>query len=570
MSRARILLLACLTGCTFSSTQEPTVIDNSCAGDADCAQGTCDEHICIDASSASVEVAIEVLRTPADVAERTPASWMFPSKRASGPTAFDLQLPATRQVQGVVRWNDTRIPATLRFVRRMQDTADSPAVEVQTYREEAGGTGDIAAFDYSVTLVAGQTYDVVVLPSTDVLAGSSATESVPAVRSLPPLYLELAMDDADPAEPFRFDVEFPSELADPCTADRDVGCTLEAQVLTVDGSDPVPEPGLQVRAIDAIDGRVVSSIGETDESGRVAIRIDETASDYLIRVTSSLGRAPFPAVSVDPAVAFTDPNERIIYIPRLSSIQVSGRVRDLDDTPVPGATVRFFSTGIFDSTELGLQGSFNASATTDEDGAFGVELLAGFYTVTVTPPSDAENTWGVLTAQAAVGGELTAIQALIVPSQIELRGWVETFRNEVAPGLTIVARARPSADSQAMHRSQEVATNAIGAFSAHVDEGIYDVHVKVPSETGFPWLVEPALSMSAERGDQARIYELVPPIPIRGTLRAGDGSGVEGALIRGYVFAESGGQARRIQVAETISGEGGRYRLLIAPQFAAP
>jgi hypothetical protein len=121
-----------------------------------------------------------------------------------------------------------------------------------------------------------------------------------------------------------------------------------------------------------------------------------------------------------------------------------------------------------------------------------------------------------------------------------------------------------------MHRSQEVVSNTIGAFSMHVDEGVYDVHVKVPSETGFPWLVEPALSMSAEDGDQARVYRLVPPIPVRGVVRASDGSDVSGALIRGYVLSDAGGQTRRIQIAETTSAADGSYELLIAPGFDGP
>jgi hypothetical protein len=542
------------------------VIDNSCANDADCEQGVCDARICIDGSTASVDVALEVLRSPSDVSGLTPASWMFSPHPASGATLRDLDLPPTRQVQGTVRWNGTRIPATLRFVRRMAEPLEPTVVEVETLRETAGGA-EPADFDYSVILVASQTYDVVVWPTTDMVTAES-DGSTPAVRSLPPLYLELAMDDADPAEPFRFDVEFPSDLGEPCTVDDNVGCTLEAQVLTVDDGEPVPEPGLQVRAIDVNDGHVVSSIGETGDAGLVSIRINDTASDYLIRVTSSVGRAPFPAVSVDPEVAFAnDPNDKVIYIPRLTPIQVSGRVRDENDSPVPGATVRFFSTGIFDNSQLGLQGSFSASATTDEDGVFGTELLAGFYSVSVTPPADADNTWGVLTAEAAVGGELTTIEALIVPSQIQLRGWVTTFREEVAPGLTIVARARSVPESLVMHRSQEVVSNSIGAFTMNVDEGVYDVHVKVPSETGFPWLVEPDLSMSADDGALARVYRLMPPIAVRGVLRASDGSPVEGAMIRGYVLLDDGAQTRRVQIGEAASDEEGSYQLLIAPGF---
>ncbi len=565
MTRKSLFVLICMAGCSFNSAEAPMLIDNSCVDDVDCEQGVCSAGICIDDSAASVDVAIEVLRSSADVSGLTPASWMFGAKTATGSTDRDLDLPATRQVRGAVRWNDARVPATLRFVRRMAQPLEPVAVEVETLRE-AAGSRDSVDYDFSVVLVAGETYDVVVLPTTDMVMATTIEEYAPALRSLPPLYLELAIDDGDPTEPFRFDIAFASDLAEPCVTNQDTGCTLETQVVSIDGNEPVPEPRLQVRAIDMSDGRVVSSIGETDENGRVAIRINDSASDYWIRVTSNVGRAPFPAVSVDPDVAFADdPVEKIIYIPRLSPIQVSGRVRDVGDRPVAGATVRFLSTGIFDNTELGLEGSFSASTTTNEDGTFGVELLAGFYSISVTPPADTDNTWGVLHTEVVVGGELTATEDLIVPSQIGLSGWVTTFRDEAAPGLTVVARARSAADSITMHRTQEVVSNSVGAFSMSVDEGVYDLHVKVPSETGFPWLVEPDLSMTAVRGDLERAYRLVPPIAIRGFVRASDGSPVADAPIRGYMLLEAEGQARRIQIGEALSGEDGSYQLFIAP-----
>jgi hypothetical protein len=43
---------------------------------------------------------------------------------------------------------------------------------------------------------------------------------------------------------------------------------------------------------------------------------------------------------------------------------------------------------------------------------------------------------------------------------------------------------------------------------------------------------------------------------------------VPNALIRAYVFTSAEGDASRpIQVAETVSGEDGSYRLLIAPRL---
>ncbi|MBW2375746.1 MAG: carboxypeptidase regulatory-like domain-containing protein [Deltaproteobacteria bacterium] len=561
------LALLAVAGCSFDSPEVQT-IENSCANDVNCPTGVCDGNICIDDSGASVDVAIEILSDSSNVQLATPASWAIGPESFSGASTRDIVLPATREVRGVVRWDGVRVPATLRFVRRMSgDVAPlTPvAVEVDTLREASEGDGS-EGYDFSTVLVAGEIYDVIVLPSSDMVM-PPAQAAAPAVRSLPPLYLELRVDDGALTAPFRFDVAFPVTLTRDCTANIHTGCTLTVEVLSVADQAELPEIGLQVRAVDKNTARVVSSIGETDEFGRVAIRISDTASDYWIRVTSSTGREPFPSVSVDPNVALAGDPKRI-YIPRLDPVQFTGRVRDAHDTPVPGATVRFLSIGIFDGSQLGLEGSFTASATSSEDGSFGVELLPGFYSISVAPPEDVENTWGIFSGGALVDEGFTEGEAFVVPSQISLRGEVVTFRDESASGVTILASARPSEDLGIMHRSQEAVSNEMGGFAMSVDPGLYDVHVKMSSETGFAWLVEPELVMSAEVGTLARGYQLDPPIPVRGVIRTSDGEPVPNALIRAYVLARTEGAASRpVQVAESVSGEDGSYRLLIAPRL---
>jgi len=557
--------LLLVAGCSFGESEFQT-IENSCANDVDCVEGVCDGEICIDDSGTSVGVAIEVLRGSSEQQLAIPASWAFATESFS---PRDLVLPATRQVRGTVRWDGLPVPATLRFVRQMADSVAplSPVpVEVDTLRETADGNGG-SDYDFTVVLVAGETYDVAVLPSTDMVMapGEPAAEaSAPAIRSLPPLYLELPVDDGDVAEPLRFDIAFPADLTNSCADAADTGCTLEAVIVSSDGEMKLPEQGLQVRAIDRQTARVVSSIGETDENGRFLIRIGDTTSGYLIRVTSSPGGDSFPSVSVDPEVVFAGES---IEIPRLKPVQFSGQVRDTSDSPVPGATVRFLSTDIFDGSQLGLEGSFGGSAITNEEGNFRTELLPGEYSITVTPPEDVENAWGVLSLESPVDEDSTEAGTLIVPAQIALRGVVGTFDDELAAGITVLARARLGTDST-VNRSQETVSNDLGAFAMSADAGSYDVHVKVPSETGFAWLVEPELLMSAERGSVTRAYELDPPIPVRGVVRASDGQAMPGAVIRAYVLtASEGSPSRTIQVAETTSAEDGSYRLLIAPRL---
>lgn len=559
-------LLVFIAACSFDSLEAGTV-DNSCAGDAECEEGVCSDGICVDDSGRSVSVAIEVIRSGSESQQATPASWAFAPEEAAGPSVRDLALPAVRQVQGNVRWSGIRVPAAIRFIRRMPSAVDPLIplpIDVETYREPVSEDGS-QSYDFSASLVAGETYDVAVLPSNEMLM-VPGDGSMPAIRSLPPLYLELQIEEGDYDDPVRFDVTFPQELLLPCTPDKDVLCTLEAFVIGIDSEGESPEAGLQVRAIEKETGRVLSSIAETDEEGRFAIRINDAAPDYLIRVTSSVGEDPFPAVSVDPEKAFAgDPAEKLIYVPRLARVQFSGRVRDTNEAPVPRATVRFLSTGIFDDNQLGLQGSFSATTMTNDDGTFTQELLPGVYSITVTPPEDVENAWGTLSTEALVGEDLTTMEALVVPPQVDLRGSVTTFRDEPAVGATLDARARAHDDADGLHRSEETVSNALGAFVMSMDSGLYDMHVKVPSESGFGWLVEPELIMDLDAGLVARSYELVPPIPIDGVVTSADGLPVAGALLRAYVLSGSGSDARQVEVAEAVSDADGGYRLLITP-----
>jgi hypothetical protein len=92
--------------------------------------------------------------------------------------------------------------------------------------------------------------------------------------------------------------------------------------------------------------------------------------------------------------------------------------------------------------------------------------------------------------------------------------------------------------------------------------------IKVADTTGFPWLVEPELVMSAEQGEISRDYRLPPPIVVRGMLQTADGATVGGAQIRAYIFESGGEELRPIQVAETVSEVDGTYRLLISPTLA--
>ncbi len=567
MRVAPLAALALVAACDFGLAAVSSV-DNSCSGDADCERGVCGAGVCVDDSAAVVAVAIEVLRSPQAMQRNAPASWAFAPVEASGAVTLDLDLPPTRDVRGLLRWDGEPVPATVRFVRRLEADVSpltAPPVEVDTLREPADGEG-AEPYDFSAVLVAGATYDVTVTPTTDIVMAADQS-SAPAIRSLPPLYFELDVTGESATEPQRFDVAFSSTLTFPCNEEFTNGCTLSAEVVSVQDEVPVAEPGLQVRAIDVATGRVVSSIAETDELGRFAIRLNDQTSRYLVRVTSSPGRDSFPAVSVDPEIAFADEGPRRILIPRLDPVQFAGRVLDDSLSAVPGATVRFLSNSVFGGAELGLEGSFTASGTTDDEGAFGTALLPGFYAFIVTPPEDADNEWGVFTSETLVGEDVTGID-VTVPPQVGLRGAILTYRDEAVSGVPVLAGARRSKDDGA-HRSQETVSDRFGVFRMSVDTGQYDVLVKVPSETGFAWAIEPDVALASEGAEVTRTYLLDPPIAVAGAIRTSTLAPLSDAVVRAYLFLPGEEEPRALQVAETVSGPDGSYRLLISPRLAS-
>ncbi|MEM9730261.1 MAG: hypothetical protein AAF997_16900 [Myxococcota bacterium] len=566
--------LVVMAGCGFSSDNPAFAPGNDCEVSDDCVQGVCDQGFCVDMSTGRIQVVIEVLRSPADGVESTPASWVFPSLGVDGVRNFDLSLPLTRVVEGTVRWKGELVPATLRFTRQIageEAALGALPVEVDTTQASLVTGSSDEDVDYAATLVAGATYDVAVLPGLDVVVDSG--DPSPAIRTLPPIYGTLELDDRVSAEPIRFDVDFPETLEEPCTPVVLTGCLFSGQIVSFDGDTTGPAAGLQVRAIEEATGRIVSSIAETDENGDYQIRVLPGAFPYLIRATSSAGSMePFPSVSLDPEALFEeDPEEPTVVIPRVDPVRVSGSVQDREQRLVSGATLQFRSTNVFEGTDSGFEGAFQTSSTTGSDGGYSVDLLPGTYEVRVTPPAS-ENAWAPAFAELLVVDSLqdgVEQEPVTLGSQTTLLGTCSTFTGDPASGVTVAARAR--SEIGGLQRSQETVSSLSGDYEMQLDRGLYDLLIKVPSSTGFPWLVEPETQLDPDGSQISRDWELPPPLIVQGEVLALGEIPMGGAPIRAYVLIEDSGPnasedgLRAVQVGETTSEEDGTYQLFISP-----
>ena len=336
----------------------------------------------------------------------------------------------------------------------------------------------------------------------------------------------------------------------------------------VDGTSQF-ESGLEVRVVEEETGRLVSSIGQSDDEGMFELRLSDNEGNYKILVSSGIGERLFALTSLDLA-DFLSSDDATLKVQRIDPVQVSGRVQggDSNGSLIGHATLQFFSDqldslrGVTDSDMV----SHTATAVTDMFGRFSVQLLPGEYSATVTPPQD-ESSWGVLSNEMIVVEEASGQQSQVnftLPQQIKLTGSVVDFAERSAHGMSIQVRSQVG-----YARTQEISTDSQGEFSVGLDKGLYNVSVRPPSPTNYPWLVDLGLMVTPDRGNVERLYSLSAPIVVRGAIYNGSDQPVSNARIEAYVFVSDGGteDAKAVQVGDAVTEQDGTYQLVISPAW---
>ncbi len=546
-------------GCGLTIGAYEPMIENRCSADSECSGAACDPTLgmCVSSGTPVLRIGLEI--TPSVGAGSMPTTFSFSPIELSGPTRRDFGLPATINVIGNVRapGGDESVQADVHFVRPGA-FAGARALDVETTTVATPViAADGTAADYAVHVAADEDYDVIIEPTGD------------WTNRLPPLHLSRHVSgggDFIRLPSFTYPADMP-ELRGIIT---DVGET--------------PVDGLIVKAVEPVTGRVLSSTAVTGASegtapGEFHVLLDPTATSYVIRIAGGDTRPTFPTILADPAYFFPDESGFAhILVPTLTPIDYAGHVEYADTVqPAAGAVVTFRATQIFDA-DTGFTGTFRTTVTADEHGDYSATLVPGTYDVVVTPPAERDQSnYGVylepalqidMPADGAVIGQLFQL-----PVRAHLGGTVRTSDERVMGGAMVSASALGTVpegvDPVARHnRTSEATTDPLGQFNLALDVGVYDIYVKPPSGSRFPWVVRPGYTFGASTSTYSDVFEVTAPIPLSGTI-ASDGSVAANAEIRAYAIVDDGaGGERAVLVGSTSTAEDGTFMLLLPARLA--
>jgi hypothetical protein len=309
---------------------------------------------------------------------------------------------------------------------------------------------------------------------------------------------------------------------------------------------------------------------EEAEPGAFTIRLAPGTESFLLRISGGDARPLFPTIMVDPDLVYPGS----IVVPRLEPVRYEALVEATTPSgriQVADAVVTLRSHDVFGDIP-DVTGTFRATATTDAQGRFAADVLPGTYDVIVTP---AQGDLAVVAQRVRIegGNEVVRGQLFTVPQRARLSGSLEVWDGRPVVGATARAAAlrRPLTIDDvagAFNRSTDTTTDANGLFTLRLDTGAYDVTVRPPSGSRFPWVVSPDWAFHDSDSEQHGAFVLPAPVPLRGLVHGLDGSPLSGAELKAYILVDdAAGDTRAIEVGRAVTGLEGTYELLLPPHL---
>lgn len=370
---------------------------------------------------------------------------------------------------------------------------------------------------------------------------------------------------------------------DPLFANDDVAGPLNGQTLTapdtadlmaisgrtvVSLQDTQGVPDLRVQLLGLVGSpaelRVVSTTAISGASdGSFSLRLPLAANSGLqLRVAPTQSNPYWPIV-VKSGLNFSgDTDLGLIELGNVTTpIEVTGVVNG-PQGPVDGATITFVGT-------VGA-GSYTATAVTQTEGSYRIDLLPGSYRAVAVPPiaSAAALTETAQPVVIDVAGIGTARVDFSAQRRATLSGTVIDASGAAVASTTVRATRignlagalGPGADVRVVF---ETSTDDSGRYALAIDSGQFEIGV-VPSASSITPRRTDLLSMADD--DLVHDVQLYRPAPFGGRVITGTGTTanpIVDALVRAYLVLD---EEKAVLVGEEATDSAGQFNLVL-PMF---
>ena len=573
-----VVALTALSACQFESAKNTSSGKmNVCATADECSPGSdCKQGLCV-ARTADAPLNLALVVTP----QRSPSGsdalpLVLDRFVIEGPTDRKLVLPGTTTVRGRIRNTVGGIESALDAKVSFTPVTSIPGIGVKAVTVATAGSAMPKQTDYSAQLVAGLQYRMLVRAADPSLPPFARTFQAGSEPDLSVDYGMIATDQR-------------SFVVKNTPSDR----MLLATALDETTGEP-----LSSTAMVGADGRFMLSFGPNAGSFRLELR---AAQSGAANAASSTGAGPcdestpaFPVFSsASKDLRQDSTGAQVLELPpQPARIRYEGTVALCKEQASRAEAVGMLPVALHSrSLMLGsttmVTAAFDATTDASYDAAsrqlrFCVQVMEGDYDVVVTPPPMVGCALFAEERLVQAPDGVAASGALLeLPSAATLKGTLQTTDLAPLKGAAVEAAALARSGSIALpmgdhsvtryNRSQQTTTAADGSFKLPVDLGSYDVVIRPPADSGFPWQVRHDVDIGARGVQFSSVIDMLSPVALKGTLTAMKASGTTavnpgGAQVDAYALIDdTDGSVRGISIGKATADSNGQFMLLLPP-----
>jgi hypothetical protein len=479
--------------------------------------------------------------------------------QVSGPIPFDPTLPALVSISpGRVNCIDdeSSVPAKveLNHVSFLSGITEKPYTTSSELEDPPTGPGPSFAFKIDVPP---GIYDIYVTPEPTAKCGG---------LPLPPIFIPGSLISVDST--FRLDVEHARHLKGEIKTPPDL--SLDGWLLDV---------------IEKNTGRLVSTVQTIEHETKGTPAAINLHYNFTSLVTRFVRLRPPPDV-VAPSVFwplaaadFMNQGSAFLEISDLATtpVDVEGHVLDKDELSVI-SSVTLQSVGL-SAGGASQNAAYMVVVDTNADGFFKTKVPPGDYRVIAKPFDETKSLAEVIWPVNKGPNNCFCGQVVTVPDRAILQAEVETpVQGPLLAAEVVGSPSLPPSISQidrelglapALPREAKADVRN-GEFELGLDlvNEFFDLSVRPPVLSGYPWLVRPRLAVQPAKDSSASslgVINIGHPVVVGGVVRDPFGNVIPDAAVRAWVPVKSpeGLKGAVVKIAETSTDKNGRYTVLL-------